>query len=904
MKTQLLKLVFIAFFGLISLVSFSQGTLKGKIIDSESNEPLVGASIVKVGTTNGTISNANGEFSLSLDEGSHTIQISFIGYNTFSKSVKVTNGQTTDMGIVGLEASSVSINELVVIGNGVIDIARDRETPVAVSTIKLTEIQTKSGNQEFPEIMKNTPSVYVASQAGGYGDSRINIRGFAQENIALLFNGQPVNGMEDGKVYWSNWQGLSEVANAIQIQRGLGSSKLAISSVGATINVVTKATDMKEGGRVSALMGNDAYMKYTASYSTGMNEKGWGMSILLSHWQGDGYNDGTQGKGQTYFISIGYKPSDKHSFNFSATGAPQWHYQNFTKKLSVYDRNGDGDISNKEQRFNNNWGYKNGKEYSWRENFYHKPVMNLNWDWNISEKSSLSTVLYASVGQGGGTGPYGSSRQYNIYDDNGQIDFDQVIANNKAIDSSGEDFNIDGKTIGQYGTAAIRRSSMNMHRWMGSVINFNHDINEKFSYNLGTDFRTYFGEHFRLVDNLLGLDGYWDNNYGAVGYNEIFPGGRVYTQEHKATPYMFWKYRNDNIDDKLDYQNNERISYAGLFGQLEYKTELVSAFVQGAVSTQAYQRFDYQSYSDQNEQISEKLHHDGFNLKAGGNYNISDQHNVFVNAGYYSRQPFFDDMFLNYVNDVNEDVANEGVLGLEAGYGYRSSSLDVDFNAYYTKWTDRQIRQDGDFDGDGSYDDVALFENVGENHLGVELEFEARPTSELTISGFASVGKWEYAGDVNANLWDENRNPIGSGSQTLFLDGVKVGDASQVSFGLIGNYKITKGLTIDADYRQYSKLYAAIDPQSFNTEDHEGSLELPSYGIVDAGASYRWYLKNNNVLKFRLNINNVLNKQYISQSDTNIHAGEGDDTWKGIDTDNIVYFGNGTTWNFSVSLSF
>ena len=99
------------------------------------------------------------------------------------------------MGIVGLEASSVSINELVVIGNGVIDIARDRETPVAVSTIKLTEIQTKSGNQEFPEIMKNTPSVYVASQAGGYGDSRINIRGFAQENIALLFNGQPVNGM-------------------------------------------------------------------------------------------------------------------------------------------------------------------------------------------------------------------------------------------------------------------------------------------------------------------------------------------------------------------------------------------------------------------------------------------------------------------------------------------------------------------------------------------------------------------------------------------------------------------------------------------------------------------------------------------------------------------------------------
>ncbi len=279
-------------------------------------------------------------------------------------------------------------------GYGVIDVAKDRETPVAVSTIKLPEIIAKTGNQEFPDIMKNTPSVYVASQAGGYGDSRINIRGFSQENLALLFNGQPVNGMEDGKVYWSNWQGLSEIATAVQIQRGLGSSKLAISSVGATINVVTKATDMVEGGRLSAMVGNDGYMKYVGSYSTGLGENGWGASILLSTWQGKGYNDGNNGQGQTYFLSIGYKPSEKHQFNFSMTGAPQWHYQNYTKNLSAYDQDGNGDISNEEQRYNSNWGMYNGEVYSLRENFYHKPVANLNWDWNISDKSSLSTVLY------------------------------------------------------------------------------------------------------------------------------------------------------------------------------------------------------------------------------------------------------------------------------------------------------------------------------------------------------------------------------------------------------------------------------------------------------------------------------------------------------------------------------
>ena len=44
-------------------------------------------------------------------------------------------------------------------------------------------------------------------------------------------------------MYWSNWSGMSDIANFIQIQRGLGSSKLAISSVGGTVNFVTKATE-------------------------------------------------------------------------------------------------------------------------------------------------------------------------------------------------------------------------------------------------------------------------------------------------------------------------------------------------------------------------------------------------------------------------------------------------------------------------------------------------------------------------------------------------------------------------------------------------------------------------------------------------------------------------------------
>ncbi len=900
MKTIKRLLLSMAVLGL-SLGVMGQGVLSGTVLDQEAGIALPGANIIESGTTNGTITAADGTFSLNTTAQTGTIVISFLGYKSQTLDFNLTNA--TGVGEVVLELDAKSMDEVVITGYGVIDVAKDRETPVAVSTIKLPEIIAKTGNQEFPDIMKNTPSVYVSSQAGGYGDSRINIRGFDQENLALLFNGQPVNGMEDGKVYWSNWQGLSEIATAVQIQRGLGSSKLAISSVGATVNVVTKATDMYEGGRLSALVGNDGYMKYVASYSSGLNESGWGTSILLSHWQGNGYNDGTQGQGQTYFFSVGYKPSEKHQFNFSVTGAPQWHYQNYTKRMSDYDRDGDGTITNTEQRYNSNWGMYQGKEYSLRENFYHKPVANLNWDYFISDRSALSVVLYGSSGSGGGTGGYGSG--YYNYGPDGQLDFDGIRANNEAIVNDGsEDWHIPGKTIGSYGDgAALRRASMNQHRWFGTVINFNHEINENLSFNVGTDLRTYYGQHFRLVDNLWGLDGYWDDNYNGNGFQEQYPGGQVYTQEHTASPYMFWTNRNREQYDRLDYFNTERISYMGAFGQLEYKTKKLSAFIQGAVSTQSNQRFDYMSYSDPDEQASEILSFPGYNIKAGANYNINEKHNVFVNTGYYSRQPFFDDLFLNYQNDVNEYVGNEGVFSVEAGYGYRSQYLDLDFNAYYTEWSDRQIRQSGDFDGDGERDDVALFENVAQNHTGVELEFEAKPIRALSIRGFASIGNWVYGGDVNARLYDEDRNPIGGDDMTLYLDGVKV-HSPQTSFGLLLTYKILKGLSADLDYRYYDRHYARIDPESFDTPDNLGSLQLPSFGLLDGGISYKWYLKNRNSLNFRFNANNILNKQFISQSDTNIHSEAGEPEYLGVNMNNRVYFGNGFTWNFSIAYRF
>ena len=883
---------------------FSQSKVTGTVIDGEFNQPLSGASITIKGTAKGTTTDFDGKFELSTEVKSGQIVISYLGFETKTISFNISNN-SVDLGNIVLLTDASQLQEVVVIGKGIIDVAKERKTPIAVSTIKAVEIQEKVGTADVTQAMVNTPSVYVAGQSGGYGDSRITVRGFQQDNTAFLLNGQPINGMEDGKMYWSNWSGMSDIANFIQVQRGLGSSKLAISSVGGTVNFVTKATDKKEGGFVSMGVANSDYFKSTAAYNTGMNAKGFGMSIMMSHWQGDGYNQGTRGEGQNYFISFGYKPNDKHNFNFLITGAPQSHDQNFTKTISSYLQYG--------RKYNNNWGTLNGNYLSERTNFYHKPVANLNWDFNINETTSLSTVLYASWGRGGGTGNYGRGKRTTP---EGYVDFDAIYANNIAdTDGIGSNESSDPNRNNNY----VIRASMNNHAWYGLVTNFKKELNENLNLNFGLDLRTYNGDHYRQVSNFLGLNSWYetrrlrDNTHFS---NSSLPlGTNTVTQSYNINPwYAFFNTADNN--QKIDYDYSETISYGGVFSQLEYSNDNFSAFFQGAISNQSHQRFDYYDYQDE-FQDSEKVSNVGYNVKGGAAYNFAEKHSVYANAGYYSRQPYHDNIYLNFTNQVNPLTENEKVLGLEAGYTFKSKMFSGSLNAYRTTWEDRVVTTSAVQATNGTIGttpvlagDVIFTENQGvkQVHTGLELDFVFKPTSNIDVKGFVSMGNWEYADKAISTKRDENLNPLLVTETDL--DGGKVGDAAQTTWGLGAKYEFIKNFSIDADWRNYDKLYANVAAKD--------NLELPSYDLVDAGISYKMLVGKDkqNSINFRFNMNNIFDEVYLSELTSNIKtdafiSGNSGPTYqsagrvyKGIADGNQGYFGLGRTWNFTLRYNF
>src|SRR6056300_137982 len=265
---------------LVSTIAFAQGTISGSVTDGSTGDPLPGASVLVKGTTNGVTADFDGNFTITANSGD-VLVISYLGFQTLEVAAK--NGMAVEL------APSTTQLEEIVLSSGVIDLAQVRKTPVAVSTIQASEIALKVGNMEFPEVMNKTPGVYATKTGGGYGDSRISLRGFDQRNTSFLINGQPFNDMENGWVYWSNWQGLTDVASGIQIQRGLGASKLAVPSVGGTVSIFTKSAELEQGGSFYQLMGNDGYSKSTVSYNTGVNDNGWATSFLLTKWSGNGY---------------------------------------------------------------------------------------------------------------------------------------------------------------------------------------------------------------------------------------------------------------------------------------------------------------------------------------------------------------------------------------------------------------------------------------------------------------------------------------------------------------------------------------------------------------------------------------------------------------------------------------
>lgn len=840
--------------------TLAQGVVQGVIIDAGNHETLVGATIVVAGTHTGVTSSLDGSFSLKAPVGNQVLKISYMGYESKEIKISVHQGVTMNLRNINLQSSTVGLSEVNVFAS----IAINRKTPVAISTIQPKIIRQKLGNQEFPQILKFTPSVYATRGGGGYGDSRINLRGFSSNNIGVLINGVPVNDMENGHVYWSDWAGLSDVTQTIQVQRGLGASKLALSSVGGTINIITKSTKALTGGSFYSGIGNDGMYKFMFTASTGLMKNGWAVTVSGAHTYGNGYINGTNFNGYSYFLNIAKEISNKNRLSFTLFGAPQWHNQRGNRhKISTYLGN-NPDIPYPVQgkyRYNSDYGYRNGKIYggAYGYNVFNKPQASLNDYWQISKKTLLSTAVYASIATGGGRrvdGPESKMLNWNYK-------FDKPYATTKLTPEGYYDFNavMEINKASLNGSQAIIGESINSHQWYGILSTLNTKVKD-FNITAGLDGRYYIGEHAKQVKDLLGGSFFLDN--ADINRSSITP----------LKPGDFYSYHEDGIVRRI-----------GVYAQAEYVKKDFSAFLSSSISSKSYNRRDYFQYKPGN-QMSGWINYMPWSVKGGANYNLNAHNNIYINGGYFTRTPYFNIVFPNYTNDANKGAKYERIVSAEVGYGFNSSKLTIRLGLYRTLWLDKGLHVNL---GQVS----ANISGLNSLHQGIELVSTYKPVSQLVLRGMFSLGDWKWTNNVSFTAYDVNNKPLGTFN--AYLKGLHVGNAAQTTAALEATVKIFRSMKAGVSYKYYARNYANFDPSNrTKPTDFVDAWRIPDFGVMSLNVNYKFKIGRFNASLYG-NVYNLLNTAYVADANDGINHDA---------ATALVWYGFGRTWYAGLRIRF
>ena len=838
-------------------------TVSGVVSNTQTGEKLLGANVILVGTNLGAATDADGNYSISAPSGTYTLRCSYIGYATQEVEVDLNNNTEVNF--------DLTVTEFTLSLSVIADRAKERETPVAFSNVSKKDMELMLGSQDLPMVMNTTPSVYATHQGGGAGDARINVRGFNQRNVAIMINGVPVNDMENGWVYWSNWDGVGDATSSIQMQRGLSAVNLATPSIGGTMNIITDPTAQKFGINYKQEFGTGAFLKSTISFNSGLVDKKFAINGLIVRKTGDGKILSTWTDSWAYYFGASYNINSKNRIELYAIGAPQRHGQNLYKQnIGAYSKSYASDLSdyNKDafgtffeapdgRLYNQTWNTVDpsysGKQY-WdgsirdrfdpgfineRENYFHKPIVNFNWYSQLSNKTSLYTTIYWSGGKGGGSGTFGSMRyNYHIGKDSPSriVEWDATIARNRA------------STTGSLG---ILRNSVNQQWTVGAISKAFYNVSKYFKMSVGIDWRKAEIDHFREVRDLLGGE-YYINT----------------ANDFDTTPAQQQKV----LGDKIVYFNTNTVDWLGFYGQGEYTKKQWTVYATYGWSTIKYSYLNHFSKTANGSALFvESDNINGYQLKGGVSYRATNNVDLYANVGTVRKVPIFDQVIDdNGSGALNLNPSNEKFNSWELGLNLRSTDgkITAKFNYYNTQWDNRAYRK---FvrNPDGS-DGILALSGVNQKNSGFELESAWQPSRYFRLDAAASIGSWNLTNDPSGIYtdYDPNTNDPIQKSYSLFVDGIKVGDAPQTQFALAASLFPVSGMTAQIVYKYYANYYADWDPLSRSDPNDRGqSWKIPSYGLVDFHFSYNLPLNLKNVgIQLFAHVFNVFDKLYVSDA--------------------------------------
>lgn len=740
----------------------------------------------------------------------------------------------------------------IVVSSGV---KRKNVSPLRLVDIDEKTIAVEAAGKTYPELLQDIPGIYATAETGSYGDAKINIRGFKQENISVLLNGIPISGLTSGSMYWNNWLGLTDATANIQVQKGVGGSMLSDNSVGGSINIVTKSPGAVPSYGAGYNYASGGTSKAYVNYNSGELNNGWGVSMMVSRVWGSSWVECTDVNAWSYLLSVSKTLGKKHSLLFTAMGSPEQHSQRSARL--TYD-----EVKEYGRGYSKNWGYitlPNGEKEarSISRNNYHKPYFTLNHYYtsvgNNGRKFSLNNAVYMALAHGGGywTETKGKSIAAHL-NDQGHVDWDAV-----AVENAG--YYANGTTDKERSAQNILSDYIAGHTQVGAKSSFELELSQKFTLAGGLHYQSYFTWEKEQIKDLLG-GAYWYEDYaskslaGEAGRNPI-----------------------KKVGDYIRTRNGKDTHFGTAYTSLEYSSAKWNVELGASLNGSTTRRWD--SYNYINDIYSDWATGIGAAVKGGALYRLGTAKkdarsatSIYLNGAYYSRVPYSSVFFASGNNHISEGVKNEqnylGELGMRSVFG----KAGIEATVYASYWKNKSIMS-------SPYKPLEeeaykyMITGLDAFHYGVEIDAYYNFAAWGKAQAYASIGDWTWKNDVSATLYD---NYTGQVAQTInvYSDGLPVGDAPQTQIG--ASLQISpwynsaaRELTLKLGWSYNARYWADFEPNTrTNAQDKADPYKLPNYNLVDLGASWqKFYKMGGSTLGVNLffNLNNLFDEWYIER---------------------------------------
>ena len=196
---------------------------------------------------------------------------------------------------------NVELNEVNVLGTWA-----QKEDPIAQINLTEKDIEALNTGRDLPYVLQDVAGVVSFSDAGnGVGYTNMRVRGSDITRINVTVNGIPMNDAESHGVFWVNTPDLMSSTNAIQLQKGVGTSTNGSGAFGASLGLSTLGAGEK-GGRITLGAGSYGTQRATMEASTGKTASGFWINTRISSITSDGYVERASSDLQSYYVSAGF----------------------------------------------------------------------------------------------------------------------------------------------------------------------------------------------------------------------------------------------------------------------------------------------------------------------------------------------------------------------------------------------------------------------------------------------------------------------------------------------------------------------------------------------------------------------------------------------------------------------